>query len=188
MKISQKGVDLIKRFEGCRLAAYKPVKTEVYYTIGWGHYGPDVAPGAKITQAQADALLLRDLVKYENAVNGLGRKWTQGQFDALVSFAYNCGAGNLQKLTEGRSPDIISDKLLLYNKAGGKTLAGLVKRRAAEKALFDSDPAEPDQIDQIAREVIQGLWGNGLIRRARLTAAGYDYKTVQARVNALLRG
>ncbi|WP_143767420.1 lysozyme, partial [Paenibacillus odorifer] len=57
-KISQVGISLIKSFEGCRLTAYKPVPTETYWTIGWGHYGPDVKAGMTITQAQADSMLL----------------------------------------------------------------------------------------------------------------------------------
>ena len=115
MKISQNGINLIKQFEGCRLTAYKPVPTEKYYTIGYGHYGADVAPGMKITQAQADAFLLSDLQKFENAVNATGLKLNQNQFDALVSFTYNCGAGNLKKLVTGRTLPQIADAMLAYN-------------------------------------------------------------------------
>lgn len=68
MRTGQAGLALIKHWEGCRLTAYKPVKGEKYWTIGWGHYGPDVRQGQTITQTQADAMLKRDLIGYENNV------------------------------------------------------------------------------------------------------------------------
>lgn len=142
MKTSLKGIALIKQFEGCRLTAYKPVPTEQYYTIGYGHYGADVLPGMKITQSQADAYLAADLAKFEKAVDSLGRNFSQAQYDALVSFAYNCGAGNLKKLVSNRNNQQIADAILAYNKGGGKVLTGLVKRRLAERALFVSDGVE----------------------------------------------
>ncbi len=95
MTIGSAGLELIKSFEGCRLTAYKAVASEQYYTIGWGHYGPDVYAGMTITQAQADALLVSDLEKYVNYVNTFLNKYSisvnQSQFDALVSFTFNCG-------------------------------------------------------------------------------------------------
>lgn len=142
MKTSQKGIDLIKKFEGCRLQAYKAVPTEQCYTIGYEHYGSDVLPGMSITQAQADALLMQDLIKYEAAVIDTGLKLTQNQFDALVSFAYNCGCGNLKKLITGRDAQQIADAMLQYNKSGGNVLAGLTKRRQAERDLFTSGMTE----------------------------------------------
>lgn len=144
MNISNNGLQLIKSFEGCRLTAYKAVSTEKYYTIGYGHYGADVKEGMKITQAQADNYLLSDVSKSVQAVQKIvNAKYTdmnQNQFDALVSFTYNCGAGNLTKLTNSnkRTYSEISEKLLSYNKSGGKVLAGLTKRRTAEKKLFDT--------------------------------------------------
>lgn len=133
------GLDLIKEFEGCRLTAYKPVSTEQYYTIGWGHYGPDVTKGMKITQAQADQMLKNDLKKYEGYVEKYcsGLKLNDNQFSALVSFCYNCGAGSLQTLVKGRTVEQISNALLLYNKAGVNVMAGLVRRRKAEQELFN---------------------------------------------------
>ncbi|PAD73926.1 lysozyme [Paenibacillus campinasensis] len=141
-KISQSGLSLIKSFEGCRLTAYKPVPTEKYWTIGWGHHGPDVKQGMTITQAEADALLVRDLAKFEAHVNDpanvpVTAKLNQNQFDALVSFCYNCGPGNLKKLCEGRTIEQIAQNITAYNKAGGKILNGLVRRREAELALFN---------------------------------------------------
>lgn len=142
MQISTKGINLIKSFESCRLTAYKAVSTEKYYTIGWGHYGADVKKGQTITQAGADALFLNDLVKYEKAVNSYNLTWiNQGRYDALVSFAYNCGAGNLKTLLNGgkRTASEVAAKIPAYNKSGGKVLNGLVKRRAKELELFNSD-------------------------------------------------
>ncbi|MFD2446369.1 glycoside hydrolase family protein [Bacillus sp. CGMCC 1.16607] len=136
MNLGSAGKKLIKSYEGCRLTAYKAVSTELHWTIGWGHYGPDVKKGQTITQAQADALFDKDVQRYVDAVNKLGINFNQNQFDALVSFCYNCGPGNLLKLCLGKTITKISNDILLYNKSGGKVLAGLVKRRTAEKDLF----------------------------------------------------
>ena len=139
MKTSSKGVSLIKQFEGCRLIAYKcPAGV---WTIGYGHTA-GVKEGDTITQETADAYLRNDLAKYEKAVmnyDGIYH-FNQNQFDALVSFTYNCGIGNLKNLTQSgkRTLAQISTKLPLYNKAGGVVLRGLQRRRAAEKELFDS--------------------------------------------------
>lgn len=139
MKISDRGIALIKKFEGCKLTAYKPVPTEKYWTIGYGHYGPDVIPGSVITQYQADLYLLLDLQKFEAKVEKYNAKyhWTQNEFDSLVSFAYNIGS--IDQLTNNgkRSKSEISMKIPAYNKAGGKVLSGLTKRRNAEQALFN---------------------------------------------------
>lgn len=141
LSISNNGLDLIKKFEGCRLTAYKAVSTEKYWTIGWGHYGQDVKQGQTITQAQADDYLRSDCSGAEKAVNSYMNKynWNQNQFDALVSFTFNCGSGNLKILLNNgqRTIQEISAKIPAYNKSGGKVLNGLVKRRTAEKELFD---------------------------------------------------
>ena len=136
MKISENGLNLIKKYEGLRLTAYKPVPWEKYYTIGYGHYGADVKEGETISESMATALLRNDIDRFEVAVNSLHREWNQNQFDALVSFAYNCGAANLKKLVANRTNEQIADKMILYNKAGGKILKGLTKRREEERALF----------------------------------------------------
>lgn len=147
MKTSSKGVSLIKQFEGCRLKAYKcPAGV---WTIGYGHTA-GVKAGDIITQETAESYLRNDLVTYEKAVmnyDGIYH-FNQNQFDALVSFTYNCGAGNLKNLTQSGKRTIaqISDKLLLYNKAGGVTLLGLQRRRTAEKVLFDT-PIKSDKIE-----------------------------------------
>lgn len=140
LSISNNGLTLIKRFEGYKLTAYKPVSTEKYWTIGYGHYGADVKQGQTITQTQADAFLKSDCASAEKSVNSYSKyNWNQNQFDALVSFTFNCGSGNLKTLLNNgqRTISEISAKITAYNKAGGKVLQGLVNRRAAEKELFD---------------------------------------------------
>lgn len=171
MKTSQKGIDLIKQFEGCRLNAYKAVPTEKCYTIGYGHYGSDVAPNMTITQAQADAYLAQDLERNEKSVNTTGLKLNQNQFDALVSFTYNCGAGNLKKLVTGRDLDQIADAILSYNKAGGQVLAGLIRRRQAEHDLFVSSGKKAGNPYPEPKKII------------RLKSSGNDVKWLQYELN-----
>lgn len=147
MKTSSKGVSLIKQFEGCRLKAYKcPAGV---WTIGYGHTA-GVKEGDIITQETAEAYLRNDLEKNEKTVMNYDGiyNFNQNQFDALVSFTYNCGAGNLKNLTQSGKRTIaqISTKLPLYNKAGGVVLLGLQRRRAAERQLFDT-PIETDKTD-----------------------------------------
>ena len=133
MKTSSRGIELIKSFEGCRLTAYKcPAGV---WTIGYGHTA-GVKSGMTITQAQADAYLAEDLEKYEKYVSNTKLELNQNQFDALVSFTYNCGNGNLKTLVQNRTLSQIADAMLLYTKSGGKTLQGLVRRRQAEHDLF----------------------------------------------------
>lgn len=138
LSISDTGLALIKRYEGCRLTAYQD--SVGILTIGYGHTA-GVKVGQAITQAQADAYLKSDCAAAEKAVNGYVGiyNWNQNQFDALVSFTFNCGAGNLKTLLNGGKRTIaqISSMITAYNKAGGKILQGLVNRRAAEKTLFD---------------------------------------------------
>ena len=138
MKISKKGLDLIKSFERCKLTAYKALPSEKYYTIGWGHNGPDVKPGMVISNAQADSYLIADLARFEKVVNNTGLNLNQNQFDSLTSFAYNCGEGNLKKLISNRNLSQIASAMLLYIKSGGKVIEGLVRRREAEHSLFIS--------------------------------------------------
>lgn len=133
MHISEKGLRLIKNFEGCRLTAYKC--SAGIWTIGWGHTA-GVKQGMTITQKQADDMLKTDLVVYENHVKSLKREFNQNEFDALVSFCYNCGIGSLKTLCKNRTNAQIAEALLLYNKAGGRVLEGLNRRRKAERELF----------------------------------------------------
>jgi len=145
MKLSNTGLALIKSFEGVRLTAYKAVPTEEHWTIGYGHYGPDVKQNMKITQAKADEYFKKDVERFEKAVNdNVKVAINQNQFDALVSFTYNCGDGALQRsdllklLNQGKY-EAAADQFDLWNKSSGKVLAGLVKRRAKEKELFLKD-------------------------------------------------
>ena len=139
MHISNEGINLIKQFEGCVLSAYKCPAG--FWTIGYGHT-KNVKQGMKITKEQATNLLKDDLKTYENYVNKYVKvKLNQNQFDALVSFAFNCGGGALKsstllkKLNKG-DYEGAANELLRWNKANGKVLAGLTRRRKAEKALF----------------------------------------------------
>ena len=142
-KTNQQGVNLIKSFESCELAAYPDPGTGGNpWTIGWGHTGPEVTPGLVITQDEADALLAADLESFEAEVEAhLGVEPTGNQFSALVSFAYNCGVRNLvsstllRKLNAGDA-DGAATEFMRWNKAGGRVLAGLTRRRAAERDLF----------------------------------------------------
>ena len=137
MKTSQRGINLIKQFEGVRLTAYKcPAGV---YTIGYGHTR-GVQRGMRITEEEAIAYLTADLLNSEKAVERYDSvyHWNQNEFDALVSFTFNCGAANLRSLLRNgrRNRSQIAETLPLYRKAGGKVLKGLERRRAAEKALF----------------------------------------------------
>lgn len=191
MKISKAGLDLIKSFEGCRLQAYKAVPTEKYYTIGYGHYGSDVRANAKILQETADALLLEDLERFEAKVN----KWngiynfTQNEFDALVSFAYN--VGNIDQLTNyGKRTKLqIASAMPAYNKSGGRILTGLTRRRAAEVKMFQNGGNAPlnlqkPTLETVVEDILNGVYGNGKTRKAKVEALGLDYKEVQKAVNA----
>lgn len=140
MQISDRGVQLIAKYEGCRLKAYKcPAGI---WTIGYGHTS-GVTPGQKLaSEEEARKLLKQDLQHYGEAVNVCVRKQlitfplNQNMFDALTSFCYNCGAGSLQKLVTGRGKAEVASVMLQYNKGGGKVLPGLVQRRQEERNLF----------------------------------------------------
>lgn len=140
MNISQRGIDLIKSFEGFRAQSYKCLVTEKYYTIGYGHYGPDVKLGQVITKAQAEQLLTKDLERFVASVNQYDYKYdfTQNEFDALVSFTYNLGDVCLAQVTDNkkRTKAQIADKMLLYCNSAGRRIEGLVRRRKAEHDLF----------------------------------------------------
>ena len=142
MRISQKGIDLIKEFEGCRLEAYKCVAGK--WTIGYGHTA-NVKQGDRITEQEAENLLRDDLASFEKLVNNksyVPQSINQNQFDALVSFAFNLGGRNLKELCTANYPpnqkttNHIAQEITLYNKAGGKKVQGLVNRREKEKKLF----------------------------------------------------
>ena len=149
-------LDLVKAFEGCHLRAYPDPKTNgAPWTIGWGHTGADVRPGENWTQAQADAQLVTDLSRFVRDVNRLiaGRPTTQGQFDALVSFAYNCGSDiDADTKAEGLGDSTLLRKHLAGDYGGAvnefakwisKGTAverGLRRRRAAEALVYLGRP------------------------------------------------
>ena len=138
MITSENGIKLITSFEGCRLTAYQDAVG--IWTIGYGHTG-DVRPGMHIDQATAIAYFKNDLKRFEANVNKYNPiyHWTQNQFDAMVSYAYNIGS--IDKLVNKgkRTKEEISADIPNHNKAGGKVLKGLTRRRNAEKELFDKD-------------------------------------------------
>jgi lysozyme len=134
------GQALIRHFEQCRLTGYLcPAGVP---TIGWGHTGPEVRVGMKITQSQADALFEQDLRKREAQVYHLVNvSLTQGQWDALVSFEYNLGEGNLAYITKNekvKEEDFRGAAMEFprWCHSGGEVLEGLVLRRKAEQQLF----------------------------------------------------
>lgn len=160
--ISQKGIDLIKGFEGIRLEAYKPVKTEEFWTIGYGHYGKDVSQGQKITRSEAENLLKDDVKKFVIGVNKLvDVPVNQNQFDALVSFAYNVGLGAfskstlLKKLNE-KDYAGASKEFARWNKADGKVLTGLTRRREKERDLFNTKTVTIKPKPKTKRHVVKG--------------------------------
>lgn len=144
MKASKDALALIKHFEGCRLKAYPDPGSEDGrpWTIGYGHTGKEVTKGLIWTQAQADAALEDDAARFAMDVERLIKvSVTQWQFDALVSFAYNLGAGalagsTLLRLLNTYDHDGASKQFARWNKNGGQVMRGLVRRRAAETALF----------------------------------------------------
>ena len=139
MKTSDVGIELIKKYEGCILKSYKCPSG--VWTIGYGHTN-GVKSGMQITKAQALDYLKQDLSTFEKAVtNYVKVPLNQNQFDALVSFSFNCGTGALKTSTllqKLNSSDYngAANEFLKWNKSNGKVLNGLVKRRKEEKELF----------------------------------------------------
>tara|TARA_Y100001973_G_C5181726_1_gene325301 strand:+ start:573 stop:1016 length:444 start_codon:yes stop_codon:yes gene_type:complete len=139
MKISEEGISLIKNYEGCRLEAYQD--SVGIWTIGYGVI-KGVKEGDQINQEEANHLLKEELPEYEGYINDMIKvPLEQCQFDALVCWVYNLGPNNLKDSTLLRilndgDYDGVPEQIKRWNKAGGKVLAGLVKRRAAEADLF----------------------------------------------------
>lgn len=196
MMINNKGIALIKSFEGLRLKAYKAIPTEKYFTIGYGHYGADVKEGQTITESEAEKLLRADLQKYEGKVNKYSAyNWNDNEYSALVSFAYNIG--NIDGLTKKgeRSREEIKKVWKSYCKAGGKEIPGLVRRREAELKLFNEDETmaaehktnqkdtkqvKLDKLIELTKATMRGEYGSGVNRKNRLGSA---YHAVQAIIN-----
>jgi len=138
-EIGAAGLALIKQFEGLRLTAYLcPARV---WTIGYGSTGPHVKSGMTISEADAEKLLRDDLDRFEASVAKSAPNATQNQFDAMVSLAFNIGTAGferssvLKRLLEGNLRGA-ADAFLMWNKAGGQVLAGLTRRREAERKLF----------------------------------------------------
>jgi lysozyme len=187
MHMSQGGLDnLLKKFEGCKLKAYHcPAGV---CTIGYGHTSaagaPQVVDGMTITQAQAEDILKRDIVKYEVAVMDLVKvKLTQNQFDVLVDFAYNAGVGNLKSSTMLKKVnagdfDAVPAELMKWVKGGGKVLPGLVRRRQAAGAWWSADQhveeqeqrTDPDPVP--VRTMADSKQGNAALLTAGLGSVG----------------
>lgn len=148
-RTSDLGVEFIKSFEGFRSKAYKAVSSERYLTIGYGHYGSDVYSGMTISESQAVQLLKSDLKRFENSLNSFlekyGRKLSQNEYDAIVSFSFNVGTGwmsdssySINKyLRTGQYTEAqLRETLEAWSNAGGRRLEGLVRRRRAEADMF----------------------------------------------------
>ena len=146
MKISQAGIDLIRRFEGCSLTPY--LCPAGYWTVGYGHVigiGKTKPEKQLYTQEEVNELLRTDLVRFEQGVlRYCPVHLTQFEFDSLVSFSFNLGLGVLQRSTLRRKilrqdKQAAARNILKYNKAGGQVLKGLTRRREAEYRMFTKE-------------------------------------------------
>jgi len=144
MKINQEGLNLLKSFEGCKLAPYKDIGG--IWTVGYGHTGQDVIPGQPWTQEQVDNCLSQDLSKFEKGVESLlAVPFNENEFSALVVFSYNVGLNALKNSTLLKKLNMVdklgaADQLLLWNKVNKQPIAGLTRRRQAERTLFLKQP------------------------------------------------
>lgn len=141
MIYSKGGMAFTERFESCRLEAYQDVKG--VWTIGWGHTGPEVKAGLVWSQVTADAQLLEDVRFAVAAVNTVKATLNQHEFDALVDFVFNCGVtaffgSTLRKLLESGDHHGAANEFEKWDHAGGKVVAGLLRRRLAERDEFNS--------------------------------------------------
>ena len=139
MNIGTKGLEMIKHFEGLELNAYQCAAG--VWTIGYGHT-KDVQQGMVISEDTANEMLVEELNEYENYINTLVTvELNQNQFDAMVSWVYNLGGGNLKastllKVLNAGDYAGVPAQIMRWNKAGGKVLEGLTRRRQAEADLF----------------------------------------------------
>lgn len=180
MRMSAAGLAIVKEFEGLRLKAYKC--PAAVWTIGYGHTSaagaPIVNPDLVITKDEAEEVLARDMEQYEEGV----RKYvkvdlTQGQFDALVDFAYNAGVGALQKSTllkkvNAEKFDEVPAEFMKWTKGGGKELPGLVRRRRAEVKLWRGlDTEKPVPVDEARAEPDQPKASKSIVQSREANAA-----------------
>lgn len=144
MRYSLNGLHLTEQFEGLRLRAYPdPASGGAPWTIGYGHTGPDVHAGLVWTPQQAEAELKRDIGRAESNVNAVVQRTdlSQGEFDALVDFAFNCGCRNLDgstllRLVNAGNFAAAANEFERWDRGDGKVVAGLLRRRLAERAEF----------------------------------------------------
>jgi lysozyme len=142
-KINDLGLNLIKSFESCRLNTYKDIVG--VNTIGWGHTGDLATPGNVIDQETADNILIEDLERFEHGVTHIiTSSINDNQFSALVSFAFNLGLGNLREshlllLVNSDNFTQAAEQFVRWSHAGGKEVAGLLRRREAERDLFTKE-------------------------------------------------
>lgn len=203
-KTSQKGIDLIKSFEGFTSVAFRlqvgsdsngnPIYDSDNCTYGYGHCGAEVKEGQTITKAEAEELLKQDLQYFENCVNNskycpVTDKLNQNQFDALVSFTYNCGAGGLKYLCLNKTVKEIGYALpKTYVTSNGVYLDGLYNRRLKEQALFfsDSTDTQSDNTENSGNEVskIQS-WLNSNYDSDIVVDGIYGSQTMKAIIKAL---
>lgn len=196
-KASNKGIEMIKQLEGCRLSAYKCLDSEDYYTIGYGHYG--ISDGSlKITQAEANELLEEDLSVIYDALEPADYyyNFTDYEYDALVSFCFNLGSGIITQLTKSytRTKGQIADAIPFYNHSGSQVIEGLTRRRNIERDLFilgvypDGSTYEPNSqssdaitesttLGQLVDMIIADKFGTDNDRKEAL------YNTIQNLVN-----
>jgi lysozyme len=194
MNISQKGINLIKSYEGLMLHAYKPLPTEKYYTIGYGHYGSDVDKTDTISASEAEVLLKKDVAKYADGVSKLVKvAINQNQFDALCSFSYNLGLGALASSSLLRllnAGDFIraSKEFDAWVHAGGHLLQGLVKRRNEEQALFNTPvpkpPTPPAYPGVVLKKGMHGELVKTLQKGLKITVDGDFGPGTEAKVKA----
>lgn len=194
MNISQKGINLIKSYEGLMLHAYKPLPTEKYYTIGYGHYGADVGKDDTITAVNAEALLKKDVARYAEGVTKLVKvAINQNQFDALCSFSYNLGlaalaSSTLLKLLNAGDFIRASKEFDAWVHAGGHLLQGLVKRRNEEQALFNTPvpkpPVPPAYPGFVLKKGMHGEVIKTLQKGLKITADGDFGPGTEAKVKA----
>lgn len=197
MKINEKGLEIIKRYEGCRLKAYKCPGGRL--TIGYGHTDSRVKMNDVVTRKGAEELLKNDLKRFETIVNRADKyghyNFNENEFSALVSFAFNIGS--LKQLTQNyhRSKKEIAKAMLKYRCAtvNGKkvVLSGLEKRREEEVALFNTPvnnvSRETLTFEKIVENTIKGVYGNGFDRKQNIEKLGFSYSEVQKAVNKRLK-
>lgn len=188
MEISDRCLKLVKRYEGCKLTAY--LCPAGVWTIGYGHTGKvdgkNIAKGMVITQGTAERLLLQDMQKFADHVNKFDSKyhWTQNEFDAMVSFAFNVGSINQLTANGTRTKQAIANSILLYNKANGSILPGLVKRRQDEKKLFllkEQPKKEDDEMVEKSKVIVNGKE----VAVERILKNGTNYVKIRDIANAL---